>query len=323
MTSRAQVRRLLALIPYLREHDGMPLTQAAAEFGVSPSTLRADLGVLWMCGLPGLSPGDLIEIDMDAVDGEGVIHLSNADYLRRPLRLAADEALALIVALRTVRGIAGPGKRAAIDSALLKLEAVAGNQAHSDQAAVLVQGGRDDIQALVTEGLQRRRRLDLTYDVASRAETTRRQVDPLRVFVLDGYGYLDGWCYLAGGLRTFRLDRIASASVTEIEVAEHEVELRDLAAGWFDNLSDAPIVRLAVDPPATWIAEYYPTEQVLALPTGGLEVAMRITHPRWLEGLLLRLGGRARVLAPAGAGAAAAAAANEAIAQYEALGLIE
>ncbi len=242
MTSRAQVRRLLALVPYLREHDGVPLTEVAAAFGISPVTLRADLDVLWMCGMPGLTPGDLIDIDMDAVDGEGVIHLSNADYLPRPLRLSGDEALALVLALRTLRGIAGPGKRAAIDSALAKLEAVAGSQAHSAQAAVLVQGGRDEIQAQVSDGLQRGKRLDLTYDVATRAETTRRQVDPLRVFVLDGYGYLEAWCYLADGLRTFRLDRIAAVEVTETDIVEHDVTLRDLSGGWFDALADAPLV---------------------------------------------------------------------------------
>ena len=47
-----------------------------------------------------------------------------------------------MLALRTLRGIAGPGKRAAIDSALAKLEAVAGSQAHSGQAAVLRAGWR-------------------------------------------------------------------------------------------------------------------------------------------------------------------------------------
>ena len=321
MTSRAQVRRLLALVPYLRDHDGAPLTEVAAAFGISPVTLRADLDVLWMCGMPGLTPGDLIDIDMDAVDGEGVIHLSNADYLPRPLRLSADEALALVLALRTLREIAGPGKRAAIDRALEKLEAVAGSQAHSGQAAVLVQGGREDIQSRITDALQRRKRLDLTYDVASRAETTRRQVDPLRVFVLDGYGYLEAWCYLAGGLRTFRLDRVAAAEVTDTDVAEHDVTLRDLSGGWFDALADAPSVTLELDPPAAWIAEYYPTEQVTARPGGGLVVTLRVTHPSWLEGMLLRLGGHARVLAPEGAGDSAAALAREALDQYAALDL--
>ena len=190
VTSRAQVRRLLSLVPYLREHDGVAMTDVATAFGITLKTLREDLSVLWMCGMPGLTPGDLIDIDMDAVDGEGVIHLSNADYLTRPLRLSADEALALVLALRTLREVAGPGKRDAVDRALKKLEAAAGNTPATDQATVAVTAARDDIQARVNDGLQRGKRIDLTYDVASRAETTRRMVDPLRVFVLDGYGYL-------------------------------------------------------------------------------------------------------------------------------------
>ena len=43
MTSQAQVRRLLSLVPYLREHDGASVADVAAAFGVSPRTLRADL----------------------------------------------------------------------------------------------------------------------------------------------------------------------------------------------------------------------------------------------------------------------------------------
>ena len=186
MTSQAQVRRLLSLVPYLREHDGIAMTEVAAAFGITLKTLREDLSVLWMCGMPGLAPGDLIDIDMDAVDGEGVIHLSNADYLTRPLRLSADEALALVLALRTLREIADPGKREAVDRALKKLGAATGDRAHPDQATVAVTAARDDIQARVNDGLQRRKRLDLTYDVVTRAETTQRLVDPLRVFVLEG-----------------------------------------------------------------------------------------------------------------------------------------
>ena len=64
----------------------------AKEFGVRPKQIIADLKVLWFCGLPGAQMGDLIEIDIEAAEGDGVIHINNADYLARPLRLAADEA---------------------------------------------------------------------------------------------------------------------------------------------------------------------------------------------------------------------------------------
>ena len=317
-TSQGQVRRLLSLVPYLREHDGAALTDVAAAFGISVRTLRQDLNVLWMCGMPGLTPGDLIDIDMDAVEGECVIHLSNADYLPRPLRLSADEALSLVLALRTLAEIAGPGRRAAIDRALVKLEAAAGSLP-PPRASVAVAAGREDIQATVNEALSRGKRLDLTYDVASRAETTQRMVDPLRVFVRDGYGYLDGWCYAAQGLRTFRLDRIASAEVSDLDRAEHDVVLRDLSAGWFDTLEDAPVVTLRLEPEAAWVAEYYPTESITRHEDGRLTVVLRVSDPAWLRGLLLRLAGAAMVLEPAAAGVSAAEAAQEALEQYAAL----
>ena len=318
-TSQGQVRRLLSLVPYLREHDGAALTDVAAAFGISVHTLRQDLNVLWMCGMPGLTPGDLIDIDMDAVEGEGVIHLSNADYLTRPLRLSADEALALVLALRTLAEIAGPGRRAAIDRALVKLGAAAGSSLPAPRASVAVAAGREDIQATVNEALSRGKRLDLTYDVASRAETTQRTVDPLRVFVRDGYGYLDGWCYAAQGLRTFRLDRIASAEVSALDRGEHDVVLRDLSAGWFDTLEDAALVTLRLEPEAAWVAEYYPTESITRQEDGRLTVVLRVSDPAWLRGLLLRLAGAATVLEPAAAGASAVEAAQEALDQYAAL----
>ena len=315
MTSQAQVRRLLSLVPYLREHDGAAVADVAAAFGVSPKTLRADLGVLWMCGMPGLSPGDLIDIDMDAVDGEGVIHLSNADYLTRPLRLTADEALALVLALRTLREIAGPDQRAATDRALAKLEQAAGT-VPTASASVSVTSAGEGIRATLSDALQRGRRLDLVYDTATRDETTRRQVDPLRLFVLDGFGYLEAWCHRAQGLRTFRLDRIAEASVTDLPVEAHDVELTDLSAGWFASLADAPVVTLELAREAAWVAEYYPTETTAQASDGTVVATFRVTDPAWLRHLLLRLGGSARVLAPEGAGQAAAEAAREALAAY-------
>lgn len=320
MTSQAQVRRLLSLVPYLREHDGAAMADVASAFGITAKTLREDLAVLWMCGMPGLTPGDLIDIDMDAVDGDGVIHLSNADYLTRPLRLAADEALALVLALRTLREIAGPGRREAVDRALAKLEVAAGNVSGTEQATVSVTAARDEIQARVNDGLQAGLRLDLTYDVASRAETTRRLVDPLRVFVRDGYGYLEAWCFSADALRTFRLDRIAAVEVTDTPAAGHDVVLKDLTAGWFETLEDAPLVTLDLLASAAWVAEYYPTEQAITHPDAGMTIVVRVTDPAWLRGLLLRLHGGARVVSPVGAGDSAAEAAREALDQYAALG---
>ena len=92
MTSASQVPRLLALVPYLQSHPDADLAETAAVFGVPPRQLVADLKVLWFCGLPGGAPGDLIEVDMDALDA-GTIRLTNAEFLARPQRFTPEEAL--------------------------------------------------------------------------------------------------------------------------------------------------------------------------------------------------------------------------------------
>ena len=79
-----------------------------------------------MCGLPGGYPDDLIDVDLDAIEGpeaEGVIRVSNADYLARPLQLSPTEATAVIVALRALRSGAGDATREIVDRTLAKLEA--------------------------------------------------------------------------------------------------------------------------------------------------------------------------------------------------------
>src|SRR5205814_1575265 len=75
---------------------GIRVAEAAADLGVTERQLREDLELLWMCGLPGYGPGDLIDM---AFDGDRVTVTYDAG-IDRPLRLTPDEALALVVAPR-------------------------------------------------------------------------------------------------------------------------------------------------------------------------------------------------------------------------------
>ena len=98
--------------------------------------------MLFMCGLPGGYPDDLIDVDLDALEGpeaDGVIRVSNADYLARPLRLTPTEATAIIVALRALRDGADDDTREVVDRALAKLEAAAAE----GRPAALVDPGDD------------------------------------------------------------------------------------------------------------------------------------------------------------------------------------
>jgi proteasome accessory factor C len=301
--ARDQVARLLALVPYIQARREVSLEQAATDFGVPASQIVKDLNVLWFCGLPGLGMGDLIEIDMEALEGEGVIRLSNADYLSRPLRLDSSEASALIVALRALREGGDDDVRPIVDRTLNKLEAAAG-----DGAAVAAQvdirmpeqaGALNELRERLTRAVDQRRQVRLDYYVPTRDQSTERVVDPLRVVTAEGNAYLEAWCHVAEDQRLFRLDRISSAVVLEEAVEDHgDLEPRNLADGIFQPSSDDLLVTMTLEPSARWVAEYYPVEHRVEEPGGRLTVRLRVGDPAWLTQLMLRLGASAQVTDP-------------------------
>ena len=303
--AKDQVARLLTLVPFLHSHDGVRLDEAAAALGVTPEQLLGDLKVLLMCGLPGGYPDDLIDVDLDALEGpeaDGVIRISNADYLSRPLRLTPTEATAIIVALRALRGSARPETREVVDRALAKLEAAAAE----GSAARQIDPGEDEpgrpdlvrLEADLHDAVSRQRQVRLTYFVASRDEQSERTVDPRGVVSAHGYTYLDAWCHSAGAPRLFRLDRIQQAQVLDTPVATAPEPPRDLSEGLFKGAEDTTPVTLRVDRPARWIVEYYPVEAVRPRARGALDVDLLVADEQWLQRLLLRLAPHARVLSP-------------------------
>jgi proteasome accessory factor C len=288
--------RLLAMVPWLLAHPGTPVADVAREFEVTETQLRADLNLLWMCGLPGYGPGDLIDITWH---GDRVT-LSNADEIARPLRLTPEEALALIAALRVLSGVPGLVERSSIERALAKLEAAAGTAAAADRVVVAPFEGADPATVTtVTDALARSRRLRLRYWVPARDEATEREVDPLRLFTTDGVAYLAGWCYQVDDLRTFRLDRVLEASVLDepIDVPD-AARQRALDTELYTPAPDDRLVTISLDPPARWVADYYPCEEITERGDGGLVVRLRAQDDGWLRRLALGLAGVAQVTDP-------------------------
>lgn len=299
-SARDQVARLLALVPYLRVRDNVRLDEAAAAFGVSPAQLLADLKVLFMVGLPGGLPDDLIDVDLDALEdpeGDGVIRVSNADYLSRPMRLTPTEATALIVALRALGAGASGETAEVVDRTLGKLEAAAA-EGPPQLAVAAAEPALATLRPLIADAVARGRQLRLTYYVPARDEERDRVVDPHALFTVDGHDYLRAWCHEAAAVRVFRLDRIHEATLLDTPLVTEPEPAPDLSSGWFtsDSAATAAVLRLA--PQARWVPEYFPVSEQVELPDSRLEVTVRVADPRWLHRLLLRLAPYAEVVSP-------------------------
>ncbi|SDK65282.1 helix-turn-helix transcriptional regulator [Nonomuraea jiangxiensis] len=298
--SADRLPRLLALVPYLMSHPGAQVDEVAAVFGLSEKQLIDDLQLVWMCGLPGHTPGDLIDVSWDG----GEILIDNADTIARPLRLGIDEASALLVALRVLSATpelaAGEGASDALPRVMAKLERAAGEGAAtvSSQVAVDVDAAPDALPR-VREGLTRGRRLSLRYYVPGRDEVTPREVDPMRVVVVDGRAYLEGWCYRAEAMRLFRLDRVLGVDVLDVPAdPPAEAEPIDVTRGVFRPSPTDELVELEVSAAGRWVAEYYPCEEVTELGEGRLRVTLRARDEDWILKLALRLGDTGRVVSP-------------------------
>jgi proteasome accessory factor C len=307
--------RLLALVPWLLSHPDTPVGDVAARFGVDEKQIRRDLDLLWMCGLPGHGPGDLMDV---VYDGDRV-SLSNAETIGAPLRLTADEALALVAALRALAGVPGLVDTAAVDRALAKLEAAAGGVVTGGDVTVAPEVLADpQVVATVAGALAAGRRLRMTYWVPARDEATQREVDPIRMFTADGVPYLVGWCRRVDDLRTFRLDRALEVVATDITAeVPAEARTRALDAGMFTPAADDRLVTLELEPAARWVADYYPTETVTERADGGLTVTLRARDDAWLQRLALQLAGLGRVTNPPEVAAAVRAEAREVLTSYE------
>jgi predicted DNA-binding transcriptional regulator YafY len=292
-----RLSRLLAMVPWLLRQQGVSLARAAGHFGITEQQLVKDLQLLFVCGTPGHLPDDLIEADWES----GYVFLGNAPGLSRPLRLGVDEAVALLVGLRTLAEIPGLHDRDAVESALVKISAAAGDaRATADNLAVdLTPGVCESTLTLIRGALRTRTRLHLRYLVPSRDETTERDISPMRLACFDGGWYLEGWCHEAEAVRLFRLDRVVELNLLDQDgTPPREAVRRDTADGLFVPSPDDTVVTLDLAPGAHWVAEYYPVEGVRELPGEVLRVRLRTSWPDWVPRLALRLGGQAHVVTP-------------------------
>ncbi|WP_062293265.1 helix-turn-helix transcriptional regulator [Demequina phytophila] len=197
--------RMLGILTYVERNGDTPFAELAAHFGVSVDQVRKDIDALWVASEPGdsWSPIDFSADDFDA----DVAALVRNDGVSQ-VRLSPREAVALVGALSTMGAAgalpeAGTQVLAKLRDALAEPVTVLGD----DQIA-------PEIRESLLEAIARYRIAEVEYVDAQDRRTTRT-VDPHRLVVIDGHGYLECFCRRAQDYRVLRLDRIASVTVLD------------------------------------------------------------------------------------------------------------
>ena len=304
--------RLLNMVPYFQANPRVSRAKAAADLGVTPKHLEADVKQLWMCGMPGYTPGDLIDFEFDG----DTIKVTFSAGIDRPLRLTSTEASGLLLALRGLADIPGVVDPAAARSAIAKIETAAGGAFGASPAA---EPGASESAAVaaVRQAVGEQRALAIDYFSASRDARSQRVVDPIRVILVGDQSYLEAWCREAEDVRLFRFDRILEASVLdESSAPPPTAAMARPNTALFDADPSLPSATLRIAPRAAWMLEYFPMRVTAELPDGDCEAEITYAAEEWLARQILGFGPDVQVLAPASLADSVRTAASSALAAY-------
>jgi len=308
---------LLSVVPYLIDHPGVTVAEAAAHFGVPEKDMRAQVERITGMGVPGTTktygPEDLFDIDWDALDEHDQIFITNRVVIDDAPRFSAREAAALIAGLQYLQAIPG----AADSEALAGLVAKLARGASAPPPAVAIDRPVADASLeLIRTAIGAGRRIEFDY-LNARGERELRPVDPLRLESRDDVWYLRAWCHKRADLRNFRVDRMSELRATDIP-AEHTAADVVLSETLFDPSADDLVVQIRLAESALpSFAEYLSTDVSLTpAGEGFVRTSIRVAHFHSLKRLVASLAGLLVVEGPPDARREVAEWARTGVARY-------
>lgn len=288
MTSRrtvSRISRILALIPYVLDRSTVDVDDVMDRFGYTRDQLTKDLNTIFVCGLPGYGPGDLMEAYMD----EDEVVIDAADFFGKAPRLTPAEALGLLAAGMTVIGSGEASPE--LESAVRKLTKAVMPDADTTLTVDVIDESKS--VGVIREAAANAKVVHITYRSVAKEETTERDIEPWSVFAALGRWYVLGHCRLVEDQRTFRIDRIKELVVTD-ELFERPKKVPEPGVGYVPREGDVACV-IELNPAARWVLEYYPVE-VLSERKNATRIRFSSPDTEVPARLLLRLGTDARLI---------------------------
>jgi len=203
--------RLLDLVPFLNTHQGIALKELAMHFDVTPAQMSADLMTLWMCGLPGYTPLELMDLEFES----GFVTIRNAPTLAKPRTITFQEGVALLLGLDLVASSI-PEDRSdlltCVKSVRERLTKLLGVPVKL--SAVAAASGA--VSTTISQAVQANTGLEIRYHSLYKDQISQRSVMPIDLYEMNGHQYMRAYCFTANDYREFRVDRIESAMTAAV-----------------------------------------------------------------------------------------------------------
>lgn len=203
--------RLLDLVPFLNTHQGIALKELAAHFDVTPTQMSADLMTLWMCGLPGYTPLELMDLEFES----GFVTIRNAPTLAKPRTITFQEGVALLLGLDLVAASI-PEERADLLNLVQSLRERLTKLLGVPIKLSVVAATSGAVSTTITQAIQSNGGLEIRYHSLYKDQISQRSVMPIDLYDSNGQQYMRAFCFTANDYREFRVDRIESATAAAV-----------------------------------------------------------------------------------------------------------
>jgi len=309
MPRNDQVIRQWHLIWLLESSRGLTLDeitkQLPPDYPRHGRTVRRDLEALEAAGVPLIN---------ERIDGRVRWRLMEGFRKLPALSFSPTELMALVISRSLLQPLAGTEIKTALDSAMAKasrlLPPASMDYVQQIQSVFAVGIGphktyREHRQTIdrLTQAIAKKRTVQMRYYSASRLRTTRREVDPYRLWYASGGLYLVGYCHLRKEPRMFAVERMRAVTLTD-----HPYQMPlgfDLEAFVQDSLTvmrGRPIeVELRFDKAtAAWAKDriWHPSQKLTPLKNNGMTMRLNVADSRELIGWILSFGGGVQVIKP-------------------------
>ena len=281
------------LIETAREAHKLDVAELCQRLQVSETELRQDIDVLNVVNFGGGSyvlyaevQGGQIEVDPEPY----------GDNFARPARLLPLEAKALVAAIDLIGEHLPEGSLASARQKIV--DALGQDPAQEGLQITTAKGDDSEIARVVSGAISEHRLLEIEHYKEELDEFTKRRVEPYKLMNGQEGWYVHAWDPDKDDTRSFRLDRIRSATVLD-ESFEPRPGIEPDIHGWpsTGEVADARLARVWMAPDrARWAREDMRVVEELA--DGAVIVELPFAGHRYLARELLKEAGDAVVLEP-------------------------
>ena len=199
--------RTMDLIPYILENPGISIGKLAKQFSVSEKQVESDLQLIFMCGLPGYTPYELIDLIFE----DGVVSIIDPQVLDKPRRFTKSELVVIVLGLQLLSELSAAdatrsGKLQLLSNKIMKLGG-------SNSVVIAPSSSKSPYVEVITRAITDKKSLTIQYQSLVKDEISVRAIIPHSLYLMNGNLYLSALDLKAKSDRIFKVELIKNCEI--------------------------------------------------------------------------------------------------------------